>query len=343
MSSRLVNLALFVDTLALLASGTLLFATSRPEDEWLYAFHRYAGAALIALLIPKTRIIVRSLARKWQRQLGFDLTTIAGIGLTGLLILTLGLALAWTLNWLPFYLNLLIYVTQLGLHWYLAFALVPFFAWHSWKRWTPLPRSAKTLGEGKVHAITRRTALNLIGIGAIGFLGLGALDIFAAMTDWTRRFTGSRLVDSFCGNSLPVTSSDAQPSINIVTWRLKVSGLVSHPLELAYSELDNSPSSTRSATLDCTLGWASTQDWRGVSVAKLLERAGAGGDARQVTCHGLTGAFAVLSMEEAREALIATRVGGEKLSEAHGFPARLVAPTRRGYHWIKWMSELVVS
>jgi hypothetical protein len=343
MSSRLINLSLFVDTVALLASGILLFATNRAHDAWLYDLHRYAGAALAVLLVPKTRIIVRSLARKWRRRMGFDLTTIAGIALTGLVILTLALALAWTLDWLPFYLNLLVYITPLGLHWYLAFALLPFFVWHGWARWIPLPRSTNTSGGNKLPVITRRAALNLLGMGAIGFFGLGALDLLSQMTDWTRRFTGSRLVDSFSGNLLPVTNSDAQPEIDITTWRLKVGGRVARPLELGYADLDSTASSTRRATLDCTLGWASTQDWRGLSVAQLLDQAGADGDARQVTCIGVTGAFVVLSMEEAREALVATRVDNERLIAVHGFPARLVAPTRRGYHWIKWMSELAVS
>jgi molybdopterin-dependent oxidoreductase-like protein protein len=324
-----------------LASGILLFATNRPEDAWLYTLHRYTGAGLLVLLIPKTRIVVRSLTRKWRRHACCDLTTIAGIALTGLVILTLALALAWTLNLLPFYLHLFLYVTPLGLHWYLAFALVPFFVWHSWKRWTPLRRRPRS--PAKPLAITRRTALHLIGIGAIGFLGLGALDLVAATTNWNRRFTGSRLVDSFEGNSLPVTNSDAPPVIDIATWRLRVSGRVTRPLELAYADLNMPASTIRRATLDCTLGWASTQNWRGTSVAELLERAGVDEGARQVTCRSVTGAFVVLPLAEAREALIATYVGDERLSDAHGFPARLVAPTRRGYHWIKWMGELVVS
>jgi DMSO/TMAO reductase YedYZ molybdopterin-dependent catalytic subunit len=45
---------------------------------------------------------------------------------------------------------------------------------------------------------------------------------------------------------------------------------------------------------------------------------------------------------EAREALLATHVGGERLSHGHGFPLRLVAPGRRGFQWVKWVERVEV-
>ncbi len=343
MSSRFVNLALLVDTSALLGSGILLFTTNRTQDAWVYEAHRYLGAVLLVLLIPKTRIIFRALTRRIHRGTWLDLTTFAGIGLTVLLLLSFALALAWTLNALPFYLDVIfLYVTPLGLHWYLALGLVPFFAWHVLKRWVPFPRRIVALSPNQ-PLLSRRTALSLIAAGTLGLVGLGALEALAATTDWTRRFTGSRLVDSLQGNNFPVTSSEAPPAVNLDTWRLRVTGRVAHSLELKYSELLAHASDTETATVDCTLGWASTQAWRGMSVAALLERAGVAPDARQVTFRAMTDYVAVLSLDEARGGLIATHVGGGVLSQVHGFPARMVAPTRRGYHWVKWLEELVVS
>jgi DMSO/TMAO reductase YedYZ molybdopterin-dependent catalytic subunit len=38
--------------------------------------------------------------------------------------------------------------------------------------------------------------------------------------------------------------------------------------------------------------------------------------------------------------LLATRARGAPLSVGHGFPARLVAPSRRGFWWVKWVDRI---
>jgi DMSO/TMAO reductase YedYZ molybdopterin-dependent catalytic subunit len=48
-------------------------------------------------------------------------------------------------------------------------------------------------------------------------------------------------------------------------------------------------------------------------------------------------------VEEAREALLATHVDGDRLSHGHGAPARLVAPGRRGFQWVKWIEHVEVQ
>ena len=47
-------------------------------------------------------------------------------------------------------------------------------------------------------------------------------------------------------------------------------------------------------------------------------------------------------MAEARTALLATHIGEEPLSYEHGFPLRLVAPGRRGFEWVKWITPVEV-
>jgi DMSO/TMAO reductase YedYZ molybdopterin-dependent catalytic subunit len=40
--------------------------------------------------------------------------------------------------------------------------------------------------------------------------------------------------------------------------------------------------------------------------------------------------------------LLATRAAGEVLAAGHGAPLRLVAPGRRGYWWVKWVTRVEV-
>ncbi len=90
-------------------------------------------------------------------------------------------------------------------------------------------------------------------------------------------------------------------------------------------------------SLDCTSGFYSTQHWRGVRIGHLLDQAGLAPDARYVRFLSVTSYRWSLPVEEARQALLATQVGDELLSHEHGFPARLVAPGRRGMEWVKWV------
>ncbi|HIN71006.1 MAG TPA: hypothetical protein EYM98_00335 [Dehalococcoidia bacterium] len=46
------------------------------------------------------------------------------------------------------------------------------------------------------------------------------------------------------------------------------------------------------------------------------------------------------SLDDAREFVLATNVGGETLSHGDGYPLRLVAPGRRGFEWARWVTEI---
>src|SRR5262249_50364605 len=188
--------------------------------------------------------------------------------------LTLGvlwLALAWTwqlgpdLLWLGSYAD-----TLISWHWMLALGLLAPLALHVWRRW-PKPRP--------VDFASRRGALKLMalaGAGRAGWLVAQRIAAARAAPDSPRRFTGSTEHNSFQGNNFPVTNSggEGQIGIDVGSWTLAVSGLVARPFQLRYADLLALPQAELTATIDCTTGWYSTQQWRGVSLQSLLERAG---------------------------------------------------------------------
>ena len=65
--------------------------------------------------------------------------------------------------------------------------------------------------------------------------------------------------------------------------------------------------------------------------------------ARSVVIRSVTGYHRRFALDGADRLLLATHVGGEPLSAGHGFPVRLVAPGRRGYHWVKWVEAVEIS
>lgn len=342
MSARVVNWSLYVVTFVLIGTGVATIGTNRADATWLYDAHRYTGALLCVLLIPKFGIIARAYVRRLKHGTWNEIHTWAGLLLTFLLLVSVLGALVWTLNLAPFWIQVILYLTPLALHWYVALALVPFFLWHIWVRGHTPPKLSHLPHEILKSKRTRRQALNLLGLGALGMVGLGALNLAANLTTWQRRFTGSRLVAEFTGNDFPVTQSDAPPAIDATKWRLRVRGNVSQELTLSYAELIALGAQTHTATLDCTLGWAATQNWRGVPLVELLRHVDAD-ESAEVTVYAVTGAVVALSRAEIVETMIATHVGDETLSAAHGFPARLVVPSRRGYQWLKWINQIVVA
>jgi DMSO/TMAO reductase YedYZ molybdopterin-dependent catalytic subunit len=96
---------------------------------------------------------------------------------------------------------------------------------------------------------------------------------------------------------------------------------------------------TRPATLDYTGGWSEVQAWEGMRLDRLVE----GATGRSIAVVSSTGYSRRFPLGEAYRLVLATRVAGETLRAGHGFPARLVAPGRRGFWWVKWVVEVEVS
>jgi DMSO/TMAO reductase YedYZ molybdopterin-dependent catalytic subunit len=68
-----------------------------------------------------------------------------------------------------------------------------------------------------------------------------------------------------------------------------------------------------------------------------------GGSERSIYLRSLTGYDRRFDIGEAGRLLIATRLGGMPLDAGHGFPVRIVAPDRRGYWWVKWVTAIRID
>lgn len=258
------------------------------------------------------------------------------LSLATLTVLILGLMWTWQIG--PYYVWIGPYAySGIGWHWGIALALAPFFLLHVWRRW-PRPRKADFAG--------RRQALKLLGLGTAALVSWSAAEGLAKWIESSgarRRFTGSREAGSFAGNAHPVTTAPDQGKIKLdpESWRLRVTGMVA-PARLAYEDLLAVSTSELTATLDCTGGWYTVQTWRGVLLMDLLREAGIFPEAKGIILRGTAGYTAPFTLAQANEILLATHVGQEILNHVHGFPLRAVVPSRRGWHWVKWMTEIEV-
>jgi DMSO/TMAO reductase YedYZ molybdopterin-dependent catalytic subunit len=139
---------------------------------------------------------------------------------------------------------------------------------------------------------------------------------------------------------MPVTQwlDDRVPAIDASNWRLFVragDGIRTWN----YEELLRFDDRLR-AVIDCTGGWYSEQDWSGVLVSRLLPDPVPG---RSIDVASATGYGRRFPAGDAERLLLATRVGSRPLAAGHGFPVRIVAPGRRGFWWVKWVTELSIT
>jgi DMSO/TMAO reductase YedYZ molybdopterin-dependent catalytic subunit len=327
MPRRAANLVLLAAVASLLATGVVAWLLPESSATWLYLGHRVSGIALVLALVWKYAIARRSVRRRGLRGAGVWLGLATGLAT----VATAGLGLLWTAGLVSF--DRPLSYSSLNLHVMSGLALGTLVVVHALLRGEDRPRLISLAG--------RRAALRGIGLLAASFFLSSALDRVAL----ARRVTGSRHAGSFTGNAFPVTiwSLDTVPAIDVAAWRLRVSGVVSRPIELSYADLAQLPPREASAVIDCTGGWWSEQVWAGIGVADLLERAGVSREATRVEVISVTGHRWTFDRAEAERAILALHVGNEPLSPGHGYPLRLVVPGLRGFLWIKWVGEVVAA
>lgn len=335
MPRRLTNLLLYLLVVAEVVTGILGWLLPEARAFLLYDLHRLFGAALLVLLFWK-QIVVRSSLRRRLGRRPADRSVLVG-ALTGLALLgTLGLGLAWTLQLVSF--DWLWGYSPLNIHVFLALGMLPLLLWHLLRR--------RQRGSLARDLVTRRSALQLVGLAIGAAFAWQALERVAdaRAAAGSRRASGSKHAGSFSGNDFPVTiwQLDRVPSLDLASWRLAVGGHVAAPAAFSYADLDWFESRELTTVIDCTGGWWSEQVWQGVAVDDILAASGVAADASAVEVISVTGHRWTFPLDELRGALLATRVGGETLTPGHGYPARLVAPGRRGFQWIKWVDRLEI-
>ncbi len=335
---RFINVLILILFCVLGLTG--LYGLVWPFPSSLFEIHRIAGWALIVLIPWKTVISLHSLGRglspRFDRGVMIVISTLLSIAT--LTILTLVLLWKWQIG--PYYVWIGPFAySAIGWHWGIALGLTPLFILHVWKRW-PHPKRVDFAG--------RRQALKLIGLGAGAIATWGISETLAKSVENTgtvRRFTGSREQGSFRGLDYPITSAADQGKIRLdpSTWTLILKGKIKKPLILKYSDVLALSNSKVTATIDCTGGWYSTQVWRGVRLADLLAQVDIQEARHRILLKDVSG-YAVLFMPtEVSEILLATYIGDQMLNHWHGFPLRVVVPSRRGGYWVKWLTEIEIT
>src|SRR6056297_380910 len=257
---RLVDWSIFVLVVSAAGSGFLSFLGMRPAWVPVFWFHRTVGLALIVLLGFKLARVRYRLTNRDQWQASTVLSVLTALVAFG----TIGTGVVWVFGYTP---EIPVF-TFLSVHVGFGILLVVVMLAHMKTRFR-LPRRVDFEG--------RRTTLQfsaLLLFGAVTYRLQELLNTLFGTPGTERRLTGSRRETGSGNGSFPVTSwvADDPEPVAVEEYRLTVRGAVDEQLDLAYADLD--PASETAALLDCTSGWYTEQEWRGVDVGSLLDRVG---------------------------------------------------------------------
>ncbi|MEO8372866.1 MAG: molybdopterin-dependent oxidoreductase [Candidatus Solibacter sp.] len=227
-----------------------------------------------------------------------------------------------------------------------------------------------------------KQGLSLAGLLALGdsvlpVLAQGETDV--PFTDYPATFTAGgtgiprrtfdiRTLDGFTvpADKFFVLQHFNQPQIDPGTYRLKLSGMVSKPVELSLAELRKMRSTDLVAGYECSgnsprsfQSLSSCGRFTGIPLRDVLKHAGVGTKAREVVFLGtdrgdtdvvfrlqtfkLNQQFGrSITLENALkpEPLLAWALNGEPLTLPQGAPLRLIMPGWYGVANVKWLSEI---
>ncbi len=134
--------------------------------------------------------------------------------------------------------------------------------------------------------------------------------------------------------------------IDEANYTLKITGLVENPLEFTYEPLlDRYQSYQKVVTLYCVEGWKVTILWQGILIQDILDDAQPLEKGVTTIFHaydGYTTSFPTRDISE-NNILMAYKMNNVTLPAERGFPFQLVAESKWGYKWIKWITEIELS
>jgi DMSO/TMAO reductase YedYZ molybdopterin-dependent catalytic subunit len=134
--------------------------------------------------------------------------------------------------------------------------------------------------------------------------------------------------------------------INIASYKLEVTGLVDRNITYTYDDVVNSHQLYgKVVTLNCVEGWDVTILWEGVLVNDLLKEAGINPKAKIVIFYAYDGYSTSFPLDYIvnNSIIMAYKMNGVVLPPERGFPFQLVAESKWGYKWIKWITKIELS
>jgi DMSO/TMAO reductase YedYZ molybdopterin-dependent catalytic subunit len=144
----------------------------------------------------------------------------------------------------------------------------------------------------------------------------------------------------------PVLHAGDVPDVDLATWTLRVFGAVEEELELTFEQLTALPATEVTADIHCVTRWSRFDArFRGVHWRELAARCRPAPAARFAIAHAEAGftANVPLAALADEQALVVYEADGAPLTPDHGWPVRLVIPSRYFWKSAKWLTGIELS
>jgi DMSO/TMAO reductase YedYZ molybdopterin-dependent catalytic subunit len=133
--------------------------------------------------------------------------------------------------------------------------------------------------------------------------------------------------------------------VNISSYRLEVTGLVEKPQNYTYDQVKGLQNYKKVVKLNCVEGWDVTILWQGVLVSDILDRSKPLPKANTVIFYAVDGYSTSFPLDyfTKNKILMAYKMNNATIPPQRGFPFQLVAESKWGYKWIKWIKKIEIS
>ena len=191
----------------------------------------------------------------------------------------------------------------------------------------------------------------LVGLIVSVVLTSSSIGILAETTDETKTLETVE-VREYEGKDLSSISDFRENSIkgpqyiDVENYRLNVTGLVNNSREFTYDEVvNNYQYFEKVVTLHCVEGWSVTILWEGIMLKDLIADAEVYPEATVVIFYAYDGYSTSLPLDYVidNNIIMAYKMNNVTLPPERGFPFQLVAQSKWGYKWIKWITAIELS
>ncbi len=144
----------------------------------------------------------------------------------------------------------------------------------------------------------------------------------------------------------PVLHAGDVPKVDLATWTLELSGEVQEPVSLTYAELTALPATEITTDIHCVTRWSRFDaQFTGVHWSEVAKLCTPKPSARFAIAHaeqGFTANVPLAAIEDAN-ALVVYEADGAPLTPEHGWPVRLVVPSKYFWKSAKWLRGIELS